>query len=305
MTDILEWDRLSSFSVFLLWLKLDETLLNRAQQRTSVRWLKPRSCTGPYPIEMEKLKLAVLLFIGSCLLLVFLIALSPRGPNSGMDVPHLNLVNGEGSAAYVKTQDKGATSDPAFDFTAPQNEGSRIARFVYQISKTNPRLDVLNLTIRYNWTGNKDEKEGFAKNALIDDVTWVRGFESADAFSNQYGKYFANILFQELVEENNRTMPDILQSVATGDIDPSAFGQTKEEFVNRVVNAIPDIMRKTGLNPAQQPPLNRTAFTDSWRPVGQSQANNVAREEVRTGSTPIPTGTMPVRYELPSVLGSF
>jgi hypothetical protein len=115
----------------------------------------------------------------------------------------------------------------------------------------------------------------------------VRGFESADAFSNQYGKYFATVLFQELVEENNRSTPGLLQSVATDDIDPRAFGQTKEEFVNRVVNVIPDIMRKTGLNPAQQPPLNRTAFTDSWHPMGQSQANTDAGDAVHSRSTPI------------------
>jgi hypothetical protein len=78
-----------------------------------------------------------------------------------------------------------------------------------------------------------------------------------------------------------------LQSVATDDIDPRAFGQKKEEFVNRVVNVIPDIMRKTGLNPAQQPPLNRTSFTDSWHPMGQSQANTDAGDAVHSRSTPI------------------
>jgi hypothetical protein len=187
--------------------------------------------------------------IGLAIAAIMTVAIFLPHPTGG-DLPKVTEDSGGGAVAYVSSKGN------EIDFTHPQDEGVKIADFVYRIAKFNPQVNVLDLTIRYN----QDEKgfQGFEKHALIDDLQWVRGFESKDAFAGSYGKYFANILFQFCVEAYNRSVPGIENSVATGDIDPRLFGQTREQFLEKAINMVPDLMRETGLNPAQQSPLNRT-----------------------------------------------
>ena len=214
------------------------------------------------------------------------------------DLPKVSQENGSSRVAYERPDD--------LDLMHPQEEGKNIARFVYRVAKFDPEVKVLNLTLRY--IPNKDERtsgQGFEKQALIDDLEWIRGFKTKDEFAESYGKYFANVLFQQFVESYNRSLPGLLNSVATGEIDPSVSGQTREQFVAKARNLIPELMRETGLDPAEQPPLNRTAFTNSWHAMSQKSQDSATVNGWPATSqqeTPLQTSTEPpeVRRALPA-----
>jgi hypothetical protein len=99
-------------------------------------------------------------------------------------------------------------------------------------------MTVLHLTMQY-----AGSKGGFSKQAVIDDLDWVRNFKTKEEFSAGYGKYFANIIFQHVVEAYNATLPGLLSSIASGEIDATAVGQTTQELMRRAESVIPNLIR--------------------------------------------------------------
>jgi hypothetical protein len=148
---------------------------------------------------------------------------------TGADLPKVLEQNGVGQVTY-----KGKNPD-AIDFTNPQPESQKVAEFVYPIAKFNSQLRVLKLTIDYRGSSS------FSKEATIDDLEWVRDFKTKEDFSAGYAKYFANILFQHFIEAYNASLPGVLRSIASGEIDATAVGQTKGELMGRAIQIIPNL----------------------------------------------------------------